>query len=216
MATIMLPFSIDTNKVKGGNIYRFKRIVENGDIWSVRVTRIQTAQIGANTPYLVMPTETTLTFDDGATFNTTTEPTESLTDGAWEFKGVYAYTIFKNHPDLGRVYNFAAQERNGTKVGQFVETTADDVMPALNAYLVKNQNVALAKSRVGSLGYSLPTEVEVQIVDENDNVVETGMMNTVTGQVRLNGWYDMNGRKLNAKPTARGNYYHNGKRIFVK
>ena len=30
------------------------------------------------------------------------------------------------------------------------------------------------------------------------------------------GWYDLNGRRLNAKPTQRGMYIHQGRRILVK
>ncbi len=29
-------------------------------------------------------------------------------------------------------------------------------------------------------------------------------------------WYDLNGRKLSAKPTAKGLYIHNGKKKVVK
>ena len=32
----------------------------------------------------------------------------------------------------------------------------------------------------------------------------------------MNGWFDMKGRKLNGKPTVKGIYYNNGKRVIVK
>ena len=54
------------------------------------------------------------------------------------------------------------------------------------------------------------------VIDENDNVVDSGTFNTVTGEIRMNGWFDVKGRRLKAKPTARGNYYHNGKHVIVK
>ena len=42
-------------------------------------------------------------------------------------------------------------------------------------------------------------------------------LNTRTGDVRMmEGWYDMKGRKLNGKPTTKGTYYNNGKRVVVK
>lgn len=215
MTTLMLPFSIDTSKVKGCDIYRFKRIVEKENSWSVRLSYITTDYLGANTPYLVMPNESTITFEGDAIFNTETAPVEVLTSGAWEFKGVYAYTTFNDHPDLGNVYSFAAQERNGARVGQFVEMDAEATMTALNAYLVKHQSQGFAKTFGGSLNKN-PAEIDVEIVDENDNVIETGKMNPVTGEIRMDRWFDMKGRKLNAKPTTRGMYYHNGKRVIVE
>ena len=216
METIMLPFSMDVSKISGAKFYKLAKAEENNGKLNVRLGYLSTSQMVANTPYFVMPTETSIMFDGGAVFNTESAPAEELTWGAWEFNGVYAYTTFKNHPERSSVYNFIAQERNGSRVGTFVKVDETSTMSALKAYLVKHQNVALAKSIGGSLDYSLPTEVNVQIVDENDNVIETGTMDMVTGQIRMNGWYDMKGRKLNAKPTTRGTYYHNGKRVFVK
>ena len=88
-------------------------------------------------------------------------------------------------------------------------------MTALNAYLVKHQSQGFAKTFGGSLNKN-PAEIDVEIVDENDNVIETGKMNPVTGEIRMDRWFDMKGRKLNAKPTTRGMYYHNGKRVIVE
>lgn len=41
-------------------------------------------------------------------------------------------------------------------------------------------------------------------------------MNIVTGKIRMDCWYDLKGRVLNSKPTARGTYYHKGKRVIIK
>ena len=43
-----------------------------------------------------------------------------------------------------------------------------------------------------------------------------GTLNTVTGEIRMGRWYDLQGRKLNSKPTTKGTYYHNGKRVIIK
>jgi hypothetical protein len=62
----------------------------------------------------------------------------------------------------------------------------------------------------------LPDEINVVVQDEQGNVVEQGVMNTKTGEFRMDRWYDLQGRKLNGKPETRGTYYHNGKRVIVK
>lgn len=220
MSTIMLPFSIDTAKVKGGTFYRFKRVEGEEGSRKVYVGKIKTAQIAASTPYLVMPTTSKITFEGDVVFNTDVEPAENLTNGAWEFKGVYAYTEFgglieKNKNDT--FYGFAGQERDGAKVGQFVKL-GNAKSSALRAYLVEHHDVALAKSVGETFGSSwgIANEIDVVVVDENDNVIETGRLNTVTGEIRIDRWFDLNGRKLNTKPTTRGTYYHNGKRVIVK
>lgn len=219
MSTIMLPFSIDTSMVKGGKIYRFKRVDVVDDIWKVKIGRIYTEQVAANTPYMVMPTDDHMTFKGAVTFNTETMPVENLNDGNWEFRGTNAYKVFGDDPELGKIYGFAGQERDGAKVGQFVQASATAYIAPLRAYLINHQSTAMAKMQGGSLNntnFSIPNELHVEIVDENDNVVQSGMLNTVTGEFRLDCWFDLNGRKLNAKPTTQGTYYHNGKRVIVK
>lgn len=221
MSTIMLPFAIDTSKVKGGTFYRFKRVEGEEGSRKVYVGKIKTAQMAASTPYLVMPTASEITFEGMVIFNTDVEPAENLTNGAWELKGVYAYTEFGGLIENNKnddFYGFAAQERDGAKVGQFVKL-GNAKSPALRAYLVEHKGVALAKSvgeTLGSKNWAFANEIDVVIVDENDNVVETGKLNTVTGEIRMDHWFDLNGRKLNAKPTTRGTYYHNGERVIVK
>jgi hypothetical protein len=219
MSTIMLPFSIDTSKVKGGKFYRFKRVDVVDGLRKVILGSVKTQQIGANTPYLVMPETSEITFEGEATFNTETDPSEPLVNNGWEFKGVYAHKMFGDETIEDDYYGFAGQEREGAKVGQFVKLSKGANAPALRAYLMYHQNTALAKSAGASLGsasWDVSYEIDVVIVDENDNVVETGKLNTLTGEVRMDRWFDLNGRKLNAKPTTRGTYYYNGKRVVVK
>ncbi|WP_283429152.1 hypothetical protein [Fibrobacter sp. UWB10] len=218
MSSMMMPFSIDTANVSGAVIYEFKEVTHVDDVWKVKVRKA--AAILANTPYMVLPKATNITFniETPVIFNTTVKTEKNLSTGSWEFKGVYAYTTFENDPDLGRIYGFAATESDGVKVGQFVKVGSGAWSPAMRAYLVHHGATVAAKTR-GSLEYfglDNPLEIDIEFVDDNNNVVETGMLNTVTGEIRMDRWFDLNGRKLNAKPTTRGTYYHNGKREIIK
>ena len=220
MSTIMLPFSIDTANFKGGKIYKFYSVGESNKTWTVKIRRIFTAKVQANIPYFVMPIETDLTFVGPVTLNTEVEPQnpEPLkTVNKWEYRGVYRYKVFGGDPDFGYTYGFAGEERNKKYVGQFVKAGAEAYISPLRAYLI-NHNRALAKSHGALNGYNsgISKEIHVEVVDENDNVVDSGTFNTVTGEIRMNGWFDVKGRRLKAKPTARGNYYHNGKHVIVK
>lgn len=216
-STIMLPFSIDTAKVKGAQFYRFKRIDIVNDQHKVIIGKVKTLQIGANTPYIVMPKASEITFEGDVTFDTGIKPSEVLIYENWEFKGTFAYKQFAEDPEPGEKYGFAGQTQNGAKVGQFVKLGAATANP-FRAYLIQHQ-VALTKSVSGSFNsaiWTITNEIDVEIVDENDNVIQTGTLNTATGEFRMDRWFDMNGRKLNVKPTTRGTYYCNGKRVIIK
>ena len=77
---------------------------------------------------------------------------------------------------------------------------------------------------------SQTASLDVFIVDgsviktgEIDEIGETGGRTSIitvkTAPARMKireGWYDMKGRKLNVKPTAKGIYYYNGKRVIVR
>ena len=224
MSTLMLPFSIDTSKVSGGKIYRFKRVDVNEEtgVWKVIIGRIYTEQVGANTPYLVLPTADKLTFEGPVTFNTTTAPVENaygLEEGStWEFKGVYAHTNFDDVQENGPMYAFAGQNKDGAKVGQFKKIGTGVKAYPMQAYLVDHGGITLAKSATGSFGhnFALPDVIDIEIEDENGIVVETGKLNTVTGEVRMDRWFDLKGRRLNSRPTAKGTYYKNGKKAVIK
>ena len=216
MSTIMLPFSIDTANFKGGKVYKFYSVGIYNKTWTVKIKRPFDAKIQANMPYFVMPNETNLTFVGPLTLNTANAP-EAPSSNNWEYRGVYRYKVFGGDPDYGYTYGFAGAERNNKRVGQFVKAGAEAYINPLRAYLI-NHSKALAKSHGSLNGYNsvISKEIHVEIVDENNNVVDSGTFNTVTGEIRMNGWFDVKGRRLKAKPTARGNYYHNGKLVIVK
>ena len=215
MSTLMLPFSIDTSKVKGGTIYRFKRVDEKEDgSWKVIIGKIKSEKVGANTPYMVLPDSTTMTFEGPVTFNTTTAPTEELESGLWEYVGTYKALAFDTVTFNGTMYGFTGRERDGVKVGQFKKVGENVTCSPLRAYLVRKE--ALTKS-AGSLHNGLlPYEIDIEIEDEKGIVVESGRLNTVTGEVRMDRWFDLKGRKLNSRPSVKGTYYKNGKKAIIR
>ena len=224
MSTLMLPFSIDTSKVSGGKIYRFKRVDVNDEtgVWKVIIGRIYTDDVGANTPYLVLPTAEKMTFEGPVTFNTTEQPLENaygLEEGStWEFKGTFAHTNFDDVQEDGPMYAFAGRNKDGVKVGQFKKIGTGVKAYPMQAYLVDHGGVTLAKSatRGFNRNLALPDVIDIEIEDENGIVVETGKLNTVTGAVRMDCWFDLKGRRLNSKPSVKGTYYKNGKKVIIK
>ena len=217
VSTLYLPFEIDTAYVKGATIYKFKTVVksEEDGRWKFKVTKA--AKVLPNTPYVALPSASQVTFDipESVTLNTTTAGEEAASDG-WEFKGVYTYSVFEVDPE-NPVYFFADQERDGAKLGEFVITGTGAWLNPMRSYLVYHKG-ALAKSTRGSFGSNivLPNELDIEVEDEKGFVVEKGRLNTVTGDVHMDRWYDLKGRRLNSRPSVKGNYYNNGKKVIIK
>jgi hypothetical protein len=62
----------------------------------------------------------------------------------------------------------------------------------------------------------LPQRITVKLISANGDVDAIGEIDTTTGEISFDGWYDMSGRKLEGKPTASGIYINNGKKIVIK
>lgn len=216
ISTLYVPFEIAAKDVVGAKVYKFKTVVKNEEDgrWKFKVTTTETVK--PNTPYVVLPESTQVSFNisESVTLNTTT-PGEESSNGQWDFIGTYSYINFVLDND-NPVYLFANQECDGAKLGEFVKIATGAFTNPMRAYLVYHKT--LAKSARGNLGSNilLPDELDIEIEDEKGIVVETGRFNTVTGEVRMDCWFDLKGRKLNSKPTVKGTYYNNGKKVIVK
>lgn len=214
ISTLYVPFEISTADVVGAKVYKFKTVVKS-DVdgrWKFKVSTAETVE--ANTPYIILPSATQVTFNATSLTLNTSNPV-APSEGKWEFKGTYKYRTFAETSGEA-FYVFAGQNIGGTKLGEFVKSSG--YANPMRAYLVYHKNAALPKSAHGNLGGSilLPDELDIEIEDEKGVVVETGRINTVTGEVRMDRWFDLKGRRLNSKPSAKGTYYKNGKKVIIK
>ena len=219
ISTLYIPFEIAAADVVDADVYKFKTVVKSDvdNRWKFKVATTETVK--PNTPYVIVPKGTGVTFNitEPVTLNTTT-PGEETSTGLWDFVGTYTYISFTLDND-NPVYLFANQERDGAKLGQFVKIGTGAYTNPMRAYLVYHKsNDGLQKSARGALGngIALPDELDIEIENENGVVVQTGTLNTVTGDVRMDRWFDLKGRRLNSKPTVKGTYYKNGKRVIIK
>lgn len=240
-STVFLPFSIDMDKVHGAVFYSVAMLKQDGK-WVAGASPVKTAQLVANTPYLLFANEQNLTFDGPVTLNTS-EKHDSTTvfeeeNCQWTFKGTYLKHVWEaGDPELGKVYAFSAHDvSDDIKIGKFTKFGKDAWIRPMRAYLIYEQlpssdpepdyapTPLLAKSfksvtSTASIEDSdVPEWIDVVIIgDEDEQTTPIAQMNSRTGEVRMmDGWFDMKGRKLNGKPTAKGIYYNNGKRVFVK
>lgn len=209
---------------------------ENGNCpLNVYVRENHSAYIEPNTPYVVESNggnhhiEFPPPYSEAmsVTINTTVnsrQTTDTYDGYKWDFIGTYEKIEF-NKSTIKGVYGFAGEEKNGTKIGTFKKGVCKDdgcaSVRAFRAYLKcslanASQVKGLFKSNdVASLD-DLPSTVDVHFITDKGTTY-IGTLNTYTGEiVKEDRWFDMKGRRLMQKPTAKGTYYNNGKKVVIK
>ena len=233
-STLMLP-------VEGGqasaswksklDLFKFVRVVkENGtNNYEIHVKTENSGHLEANTPYIALVTTNTsvrMSLNTQSTNMTkiTLKPTEGNShvvrhtegDYHWDMTGTYENIEFKNPKNI---FGFASSASGKTQLGDFVKAACKDgkcasVRP-FRAYLKcvpKNLNKSADEAE-------LPESIKVFVIDDNGKKGTTaiGTLNTRTGEfVKEDRWFDMKGRVLDHKPTAKGTYYNNKKKVIIK
>ncbi len=202
--------------------------------------------IEANTPYivvadadiddLVVKDGVLFNADDpkssyGATLTCSEETCDEVPDEnkSWQFVGTYNYRQWdsgNNVEEIGTTYGFAGAAGNGgMEIGKFGKIKEGAYIYPMRAYLRYQPpsppsvlfKAAPAYASVASID-ELPESMDVVIRGEEGTTV-IGTINTRTGEFRSadNRWFDLNGRYLgNKKPTIKGTYYNNGKKVIVR
>lgn len=235
-SSIVLPFTVDWAKISGAEFYEFVDV----DLAKHQVSFCPAAdenhtQLIANTPYIVRATSQNITFNlNGEKVLLNTAEMNNPVSGTatkWMFKGMYEYKKWnEGDEELGSAYGYTANAINNLAAGQFAKNAAGAFIRPFRAYLLKmnaQQGNRLAfplKKSSTSLDRasidedSVPGTLDVVIVErETGETTAIGTLDTRTGEIKfIDSWFDMKGRKLNAKPTTKGIYYYNGKRVIVR
>lgn len=213
-STICLPFDY-TKKEGDGSFYAFTSIEHSGGEYIATMTEPGTTTLTANTPYLYLPSATGNVEFSGTP--TTAIAAGTTTSGDWTFQGTYDEVKWDTAPT--GIYGFSAQNVSdqGISQGEFVKVGAKVRIRPLRAYLkYKNgtENYSAAPTR-GTTA-ELPDRIIVRLIGSDSNTTAIGTLDTRTGEVEIDTWYDLNGRKLSAKPTHRGIYINNGRKVVIK
>ena len=221
-STVYLPFSIDVSKVSGGKFHKFTSVDETKDPWVVTYDEITTGKIEANTPYIFLPDDknsgkiVVSNSTDKISVCTASPQTTHDAGNKWEFIGTYApITWSSGDTDLGKVYGFAAEDKtaNGKNIaaGQFVKVAAGASIAPMRAYLKRTPSSSVARMRGAT--DELPETMNVVLISADGEATTIG---TITLSYDTDEWYSLDGRKLSGKPTKKGLYIRNGKKIVVK
>jgi hypothetical protein len=182
-------------------------------------------------------TDDKITFDlngGTVTLNTTTAGEDSNEkDDLWDFIGTYSYIKWtsdtgdqdystEREAEIGKVYGFAAVEKIGIHVGDFVRVASGAKIRPMCAYLkwkgsLSNNAPARGLNRAAANDDTeLPQRITVRLVGANGEVTNIGTLDTTTGEVSFDGWYTLDGVRLSGKPVQSGIYINNGKKVSIK
>ena len=188
-STVYLPYSI--SKSDAGNMglfYAFDKI-ENDNVNMTAVT----GDLAANTPYIFKA-------KSGGVTNPQVKAVDIVAGaaGSSEFLGVYERTDYSGQDNW---YCYSNK-------GQFVKMKSGAYVPPFRAYFVaSNTNAPI-------LSILWDGKEEVTTTDENTTAVET--VKTVADKKVADGWWTLNGVRLNAQPKKAGLYVKDGRLVVVR
>lgn len=241
-ATVILPFNYtcnDSEGSEGGKFYGFKEVTYDYDqhIWVCTMKEpgnTAVTSLTANTPYLFMPNATTMTFPNISsmtggvvTLQTTTDDNGiyggATTDAAWNFHGTYKG---KNWTVASNDYGFAAKSGEAVggeavEAGQFVRFTTGAFIKPMRCYLSYVGTEAPAPARGltrAAATDDLPQSITVRLVSRSGETTAIGTLDTKTGELSFDSeaWYTLDGVRLSGKPSTKGIYINNGRKIVIK
>jgi hypothetical protein len=243
-ATVILPFTYICNGSEGGKFFGFKEVAYDYDqhIWVC--TMVEPGEEGsnnatsltANTPYLFMPSDATMTFPNISSMTggvVTLLPTTAndglyggaTTDYDWNFYGTYKGKTWTSS-DFDKDYGFAAH--GGTAVhgeavvaGQFVRFTTGAFIKPMRCYLSYVGTEAPAPARGltrAAATDDLPQSITVRLVSRSGETTAIGTLDTTTGKMTFDSeaWYTLDGVRLSGKPSTKGIYINNGRKIVIR
>ena len=168
---------------------------------------------------------------------------ESFRWNKWDFIGTYQPRYWydgsdSEHPaenigELGKVYGFAGSTKevqgvyNNTitvEAGDFVRAKSGAKIRPTSCYLMwTGYEPDYAPARRMTRGAAaedeeLPQRITVKLVSASGETTAIGTLDTKTGEVTFDSeaWYTLDGVRLSGKPSTKGIYINNGKKVVIK
>ena len=221
----LLCFPITMDEVNGGTIYQlrgFSKELMNGSEQWVATMQDATPEPGnvstvttPGMPYLFLPEENATIIFTGSLDNVPEKITdlplvECGTVAGWIMRGTY--TGITTDSKFGNVYAVATATATNTSTGEsfksylLFKAGEGSVFEPHDAYFTyfpdENEEV--------------PSMVLIRLIDKQGNITAVGSINTETGEIKIDTWYDLSGRRLEGEPKKSGIYLHNGKKVMIK
>ena len=221
-STLCLPFDFVANAADG-TYATFTKVTETAGVYEVEMTAVADgATLTAGTPYMFLPKASGKLTQGNTAYTVPVDGFKAAgteTQGSWQFKGTFETKTWPSGQK--NLYGFAGKEyylSNGSQIA------SDDIgsfrrfdygtCAAFRCYLLAPES---SGARGVSKAGSLPETLKVRLVKADGTTTAIGTLDTRTGEVEFgDDWYDLNGRRLDVKPTAKGVYINNGKKIVIK
>ena len=224
-STICLPFKINPSTYEDyGTFYTFVEVDKTTSPWTVTMedTNQRSGLSDAGTPLLFMPKQTgSVTFEPNGGNPTiaSSYTAGTTTEGDWTYKGTYEEVKWTTEPT--GIYGFSVQAvaDAGISQGQFVKVGAYVRVKPLRCYLEYQNGIANARRHAAAsdaTATELPKTLNVRLIGSDGQQTAIGTLDTQTGEVTLGNWYTLDGTPLSGKPSAKGIYINNGKKMVIK
>ncbi len=220
-STICLPFSFEAPA--NCTFYTFKGVKKVGSDWVADVEAAGTS-LSADHPYIFTTTGTEVTFSNNAVTAAASysDTNAKTTVSGWTFQGTYTPITWDSNIAPG-TYGFTGTtdtsvQGNTIQAGTFIHLVSGASAKPFRAYLVYGDGTnQLARATTRSAAEELPSRIIVRIIGSNGETTAIGTLGTRTGEITdADVWYSLDGRRLNGKPSAKGLYINNGKKVIVK
>ena len=167
---------------------------------------------------------------------------ESFRWNKWDFIGTYQPRYWydgsdSEHPaenigELDKVYGFAGSNKevqgvyNNTitvEAGEFVRAKNGAKIRPTSCYLMwtgyePDYAPARGLTRGAAADEEMPQRITVKLVSASGEITGIGEIDTTTGEVSFDSeaWYTLDGIRLSGKPSTKGIYINNGKKVVIK
>ena len=182
----------------------------------------RTSELTANTPYIFEATNdlTSISFEN-VEVNVGADPKTVDGTAGFTFHGTYEQKTWEATSDEvtnGKIYGFMAQDNDGQTTGQFVRARRETYLRPFSCYL--EYNGVLTDTNPSS---NSRTRGEVALPEKIDIVwqsaggttgIDTTLMNNEL--MKNDSWYSLDGRRLSGKPSVKGVYINNGRKVVIK
>ncbi len=233
-STLMLPVDggdASASWRTGLDLFRFVEVVKKDgeNNYEVHVKNVNSGHLEANTPYIALvknnsSVKISLSKKDTDMKKFVLKPTagnhvvrHEVGNYYWDLTGTYENIVFKNPKNI---FGFAGGKDAKTKLGEFVKAACNgDKCASIRPFRAYLKCVPKSLNKSAD-EVELPETIKVFVIDDNGNKGTTaiGTLNTRSGEFvkEDNHWFDMKGRVLDHKPTAKGTYYNNKKKVIIK
>ena len=160
---------------------------------------------------------------------------ESFRWNKWDFIGTYQpryWSETEHFEEVGKVYGFAGANKevqgvyNNTitvEAGEFVRAKVGAKIRPTSCYLMwtgyePDYAPARGLTRSAAADEEMPQRITVKLVSASGETTAIGTLDTTTGEVSFDSeaWYTLDGVRLSGKPSTKGIYINNGKKVVIK